>query len=208
MIAILDYGIGNLASVRNAFEATGAHVIITTEPQAVLDASGLVVPGVGAFGKAMQNLSERQLIEPIVTFLETGKPFLGICLGLQLLFSESHEGGRCAGLGVMRGTVERLEVDLKVPHIGWNQIEKKQECAELEGVPDGTFFYFVHSYRVVPEDDTVVATETEYGDEFVSAVKKDNIFACQFHPERSGSAGLQVIRNFLRIAEDKRPQKE
>lgn len=149
----------------------------------------------------MQNLTERGLVEPIKAIIEGRKPLLAICLGLQLLFTESLEGGHSQGLGVIRGRVERLEVNLKVPHIGWNQIEKRQECPELEGVPDGSFFYFVHSYHVVPAERAVIATKTEYGQEFVSAIKKDSVFACQFHPERSGEVGLRVIRNFIRLTE-------
>jgi len=201
LIAIIDYGIGNLASVRNAFLAQNARVTITSDPKVISGASGIVLPGVGAFGKGMSNLVGRGLVEPIKESVAAGKPFLGICLGLQFLFTESCEGGQFAGLDLIPGTVERLQVDLKVPHIGWNQIEIEQECPELDGVPNGSFFYFVHSYHVVPEDKTAIATKTDYGVDFVSAIKKDSIFACQFHPERSGNLGLHVIRNFVALAE-------
>lgn len=186
--------------MRNAFLAEGADVVVTSDPRAVVDSSAVVVPGVGAFGKAMQNLMERKLVEPVKACIRGGKPFLGICLGLQLLFSESNEGGSFEGFDLLAGSVRRLDVDLKVPHIGWNQIEKQQDCPELDGVPDSSFFYFVHSYHVVPDDAAIVATRTEYGVRFVSAIKKDNVFASQFHPERSGGVGLRVIRNFMRLA--------
>jgi len=201
LITIVDYGIGNIASVRNAFLAAGASTVVTSNAGAVLEASGIVLPGVGAFGKGMENLAQRGLIKPIRAFTEAGRPFLGICLGLQLLFTESYEGGRFPGLDLISGTVERLNVNLKVPHVGWNQIERRQGCPEVEGIADESFFYFVHSYHVVPEDRSVVAAETEYGVRFVSAIKKENIFACQFHPERSGEVGLRLIRNFIRLVE-------
>ncbi len=206
MIAIIDYDMGNLRSVAKAFEKVGAPAKITRKASMIRDASHVVLPGVGAFKDCMKHLEEYGLIEPIVKSIEAGKPFLGICLGLQLLFDESMEFGRYQGLGLIKGSVVRFPpsvdregAELKVPHMGWNDIKIQKQSALLKGVPDGSYFYFVHSYYAAPADAPVVLTTTDYGVEFASAVEKDNIMACQFHPEKSQRAGLKVLKNFSEI---------
>jgi glutamine amidotransferase len=199
MIAITDYDMGNLRSVQKAFERVGAHAEITRDPAVIESADGLVLPGVGAFGVCMDHLREYRLVEPIKSFIATGRPFFGICLGLQLLFEESEEFGSSKGLGVIRGKVVRFPETsgLKVPHMGWNNASLAGKSPLLEGIDDGTYFYFVHSYYVVPEEDVAV-TKTGYGLEFVSSIEKGNIFATQFHPEKSQSAGLRILKNFAK----------
>lgn len=198
MIAIIDYGMGNLRSVHKAFEAVGHQAVVTREARAIADASHVVLPGVGAFGDCMANLEQYDLIDPIRAAIQSGKPFLGICLGLQLLFTESEEFGTHKGLGVIPGRVRKfvLESSLKVPHMGWNDIQIVRVAPPLENVKTGSHCYFVHSYYVDPVDSGVVATMTEYGHPFASAVWKDNVVACQFHPEKSQAVGLQIIKNF------------
>jgi glutamine amidotransferase len=197
MIAIIDYGMGNLRSVQKAFESLGHDARVTRTPQFMSDASHVVLPGVGAFGDCMANLDRYGLIEPIRRAIKSGKPFLGICLGLQLLFTESEEFGTHQGLGFIRGKVRRFPaVGLKVPHMGWNAIRITRPSPPLIGIETGAFVYFVHSYYVEPEDPSVVCTETDYGVPFVSGIRRDNLFACQFHPEKSQTVGLRIIRNF------------
>jgi len=201
VIAIVDYDMGNLKSVQKAFEAVGHRAAVTRDPKAIADASHVVLPGVGAFGDCMRNLERYGLVEPVTKAIAAGKPFLGICLGFQLLFTESEEFGRHRGLGVIPGKVVRFSsngspVHLKVPHMGWNSIAIGKRPPVLEGVPDGAFMYFVHSYYVVPDDRAVACTMTDYGTPFVSSIARDNIFACQFHPEKSQQDGLRIIRNF------------
>ncbi len=204
MIAIVDYDMGNLKSVQKAFEAVGHRAAVTRDPKAIADASHVVLPGVGAFGDCMGNLERYGLIEPVTRAIATGKPFLGICLGFQLLFTESEEFGAHRGLGVIPGKVVRFPSNgaparLKVPHMGWNAITIGAGSAGspvLEGVPDGAFMYFVHSYYVVPDDRAIACTMTDYGRPFVSSIARDNVFACQFHPEKSQGEGLKLIRNF------------
>lgn len=201
MIAIVDYDMGNLKSVQKAFEAVGHRAAVTRDPKSIADASHVVLPGVGAFGDCMRNLEQYGLVEPVTRAIAAGKPFLGICLGFQLLFSESEEFGTHRGLGVIPGKVVRFTTNgsparLKVPHMGWNSIAIGKRSPVLEGVPDGAFMYFVHSYYVVPDDRAVACTMTDYGTPFVSSVARDNIFACQFHPEKSQQEGLRIIRNF------------
>ena len=201
MIAIVDYEMGNLKSVHKAFESVGHRATVTRDPQAIADASHVVLPGVGAFGDCMRNLERHGLVEPVLGAIRAGKPFLGICLGFQLLFSESEEFGTHRGLGVIPGRVVRFAsggspTPMKVPHMGWNSIAIGKRSPVLDGVPDGAFMYFVHSYYVVPDDRSVACTMTDYGQPFVSSVARDNIFACQFHPEKSQSEGLRIIRNF------------
>lgn len=199
MIAIVDYGMGNLRSVQRAFAAAGHPATVTSSPADVEQAERLVVPGVGAFGDAMAELARRGLDAPVRSALRRGKPFLGICLGLQVLFEESEEFGRHAGLGVLGGRVVRFPAgELRVPHLGWNQVRRLRDHPVLAGIEDGTYFYFVHSYHVAPSDPSVVATVTDYGGEFVSAVASGGIFACQFHPEKSQAAGLTLLANFAR----------
>jgi len=200
MIAIVDYGMGNLRSVKKAFEKLGFPATVTRNREQILNSDGLVLPGVGAFGDCMKNLEEYGLVEPIKTFIEGGKPFLGICLGLQLLFEESEESPGVGGLGILRGKVVRFprssEERLKIPHMGWNQVKMKGELSILEGIPQESWFYFVHSYYPKPGDESVSAGKTRYGMEFTSAVQKENIFACQFHPEKSSILGLRILKNF------------
>ncbi len=203
MIAIIDYGMGNLRSVQKAFEKVGYEARVTSDPKVVLEAERVVLPGVGAFRDCIRNLEEGGFIEPILRVIREGRPFLGICLGLQLLFTESEEFGLHRGLDVIPGRVVRFadglkdgDEDLKVPHMGWNQLAIKRRPPALAGIADGSNFYFVHSYYVKPDDPSVVATTTDYGGEFCSSVWKDNIVATQFHPEKSQEKGLAILKNF------------
>jgi glutamine amidotransferase len=199
VIAIIDYGMGNLRSVQKAFESLGLDARVTRSPQVIGDAGHVVLPGVGAFGDCMANLERYELVEPIRRAIQSGKPFLGICLGLQLLFTESEEFGVHRGLGIVTGKVRRFPAaGLKVPHMGWNVIRITKPSPPLEGVDSGAFVYFVHSYYVDPDDRSVICTETEYGTPFASSIGRDNLFACQFHPEKSQTVGLSIIRSFSR----------
>ncbi|MHC4267456.1 MAG: imidazole glycerol phosphate synthase subunit HisH [Planctomycetota bacterium] len=223
MIAIIDYGMGNLRSVAKAFEKVGVDAVITDEPGIIEKADKIVLPGVGAFKDAKEGLQERNLIEPIINHIKQRKLFLGICLGLHLLFTKSNEDGEHEGLNIVPGEVVRFKADrftvnntnsrnyvaepskslpginnkkLKIPHMGWNTIRAKKEVSILKGLPDDAYMYFVHSYYVVPEQNEVVATETDYGVPFVSMISVDNVFAMQFHPEKSQRYGLMIIKNF------------
>lgn len=199
MIAVVDYGMGNLRSVAKALERAGAQVKVTSDAAEITGAQGVVLPGVGAFGACMDNLRARGLLAPVRSVIERGVPFFGICLGMQLLFEESEEFGPIAGLGILPGRVVRFpdRPDLPVPHMGWNTLRLRSPAPHLRGIEDGTFMYFVHSYFVVPKDPSIVAATTEYGLEFAAAVWAGNVFATQFHPEKSQRAGLQLLRNFL-----------
>lgn len=200
MIVIVDYGMGNLRSVHKAFEKVGFPAVVTQDAEMIRKADGLVVPGVGAFAKAMENLKNLNLVSPIVEFIEKGKPFLGICLGLQLLFSESAEFGWQRGLSIFKGRVVRFTAPhLKIPHMGWNSIHMKKAIPLFKGLAEGSCFYFVHSYYPVPEEEKVVASTTDYGGEFTSGISSGNLFAFQFHPEKSQTAGLQIIKNFAQL---------
>jgi glutamine amidotransferase len=201
MIAIIDYGMGNLRSVQKAFERVGHEAIITNDAAVLADAHKLLLPGVGAFRDAIAAIRERKLVEPIRAAVNVGKPFLGICLGLQLLFDRSYEDGQYEGLGVIPGEVVRFQVpsDYKVPHMGWNQLHFRQRPPIFSGVDEGAHFYFVHSYYVVPRDASVVATETDYPSPFCSSIWRENLFATQFHPEKSQAAGLRVLKNFAEL---------
>jgi imidazole glycerol-phosphate synthase subunit HisH len=201
MIAIVDYGMGNLRSVQKAFERVGYEAVVTREAGQLESARGVVLPGVGAFNACMENLGRLGLIEPICEIVRRKKPFLGICLGFQLLFSESEEFGRQQGLNLFTGKVVGFHPNdgLKVPHMGWNSLQKKKDSVFLEGVSSGEFVYFVHSFYVVPEDPSVIATSTEYGSRFVSSIATDSLFACQFHPEKSQEIGLRILSNFGRF---------
>jgi glutamine amidotransferase len=202
MIAIIDYDMGNLKSVEKAFEKLGAKTAVTRDEKSIKNSSHVVLPGVGAFGACMKNLSSYGLIEPILRTIEDGRPFLGVCLGLQLLFEESEEDGPTKGLGVIKGKVVRFpspSKELKVPHMGWNSIRIKKRSPLLNGIPDGSFFYFVHSYYGRPVDSTVALTETDYGVGFVSSIARGNVFACQFHPEKSQQPGLKILENFMKV---------
>ncbi|MGH7163931.1 MAG: imidazole glycerol phosphate synthase subunit HisH [Nitrospiraceae bacterium] len=197
MIAIIDYGMGNLRSVQKAFEAVGHGAVVTRDRRVLSEASHLVLPGVGAFADCMRNLEEYGLIEPIRRGIESGKPFLGICLGLQLLFTESEEFGVHKGLDIVSGRVKRFPATaLKVPHMGWNALTIRRTAPPLREIDSGAHLYFVHSYYVEPADAAVVSTRTEYGIPFVSSIWRDNLFACQFHPEKSQAVGLRIVRNF------------
>jgi imidazole glycerol-phosphate synthase subunit HisH len=203
MIAIVDYGMGNLRSVQKGFEKVGFDAVVTSDPKVLLNAERVVLPGVGAFRDCMRNLEEGGFIEPILKVIQDGKPFLGICLGLQLLFTESEEFGLHKGLNVIPGRVLRFpegmqeaDEELKVPHMGWNQLNVQRQSPLLQGIDGGTNVYFVHSYYVKPEDESVVATTTSYGIDFCSSIWRDNIVAAQFHPEKSQDKGLEMLKNF------------
>jgi len=201
MIAIIDYQMGNLRSVQKAFERVGHAAAVTADPRTLEQADRLVLPGVGAFADAIAELRRRDLIEPICAAISGGKPFLGICLGLQLLFDVSYEDGEHKGLGVIPGEVRRFNVppEYKVPHMGWNQVELRRRAPIFAGVEEGAHFYFVHSYYVVPKDRNIVAGEASYPESFCAAIWRDNLFATQFHPEKSQAAGLQLLRNFAEL---------
>jgi len=192
---------GNLSSVDKALRRVGGEVVVTREPQAIAEAAGVVLPGVGAFDDCMAGLIEYGLVEVLKEVISQGKPFLGICLGLQVLFDRSEEGSR-PGLGIIPGQVVRFTHNLKIPQIGWNQISIQQAAPHLAGIDEGEWVYFVHSYYVVPEDESLVATTTDYGYEFCSSVWRENIFACQFHPEKSQDTGLKILDNFRQLVEE------
>lgn len=198
-IAIIDYGMGNLRSVQKAFEKIGAQTIVTHSPMDVLKADRVVLPGVGAMGPAMQKLRELGLMDIIHRSVRDGKPFLGICLGLQLLFETSSEGGYSEGLRILKGKVERFPSG-KVPHMGWNQVKVLPAGEKLFGsFADGDNVYFCHSYFVNPADKAIIAATTEYGIEYASAIVSGNIWGVQFHPEKSQASGLQILKNFAQL---------
>jgi glutamine amidotransferase len=197
-IAVVDYGAGNLTSVSKALELVGARVSVTAEPGVIKNADGIVLPGVGAFGDAVNRLWELGIIPVMEEKVKNRTPFLGICLGFQLLFTESEEKGRYLGFNWLQGRVKRFRHDLKVPHVGWNQVDISKANPLLEGIPDHTFFYFVHSYYVEPEEGGIISARTQYGKNFVSMIHRDNIFGVQFHPEKSGDIGQVVLKNFFR----------
>jgi len=208
MIAVIDYGMGNLRSVQKSLEFVGAKVIVTHDPDLILNANSVVLPGVGAFKDCMANLKKLKLVDPIRKFIDGGKPFLGICLGLQVLFEESEEYGPVAGLGILPGKVVKFPGGssetkngrpIKIPHMGWNQIKVKKNVPLFGGVGDAPYFYFVHSYYVVPEDQNMIATVTNYGVEFVSGIQHENIYAFQFHPEKSQTLGLSILERFSNL---------
>lgn len=200
MIAIVDYGIGNLRSVEKAFQQVAAQARVTADPQLVRKAEGIVLPGVGAFGDGMAQLQAAGFVALLKDCAERGIPILGICLGMQLLFEESEEMGRFAGLGLLPGRVRRFHGDLKIPHIGWNQVHTVQASPLLADVPQDSHAYFVHSYYVEPSDQDIVLATTDYGGPFASIVGRGSLFGLQFHPEKSQEVGLQMLRNFARIA--------
>ena len=203
MIALIDYGAGNLRSVEKALRYVGADVEVVSRPEQIEPADGVVLPGVGAFDDCLNALQRQELLEASRKFIKAGKPFLGICVGYQALFEKSEEFNSCAqGLGVLKGNVVRFTKSGKIPQIGWNQIQLTREnCPLFKEIAPGTFFYFVHSFFPQPADASVVAATTEYGETFASAVWSGNIFATQFHPEKSQRSGLQLLKNFVSLCE-------
>jgi len=203
MIALLDYGSGNIRSVEKALRKAGADVQISQNPKILKQARGAVLPGVGAFDDCITAMRKQELSEGIKTFIQSGRPFLGICVGYQALFESSEEFNSCAaGLGLYKGKVVRFKErpGLKIPQIGWNQIEITQpNCPLYRDIPSGSYVYFVHSFFPKPVDETLVATRTEYGETFASSVWRDNVFATQFHPEKSQTVGLRLLRNFVSL---------
>jgi imidazole glycerol-phosphate synthase subunit HisH len=204
MIKIVDYGMGNLRSVQKAFEKLGTEAVICAKPSELVGAEKLVLPGVGAFRDAIHELRRTELDKPVRDHIASGRPFLGICLGLQLLFDVSYEDGQWEGLGVLAGQVVRFkdQPDLKIPHMGWNTLDIAGQHRLFEGIPAGSSVYFVHSYYVVPSDESVIAARTEHGTVFTSAVARGNLFATQFHPEKSQAVGLRLLRNFASLGLD------
>ena len=214
MIAIIDYRMGNLRSVSKALESVGAETKVTGNPEEIRSADAIVLPGVGAFYRGMENLKERKLLSVITEAVRANKPFLGICLGLQLLFTESEEHGICKGLDIIKGKVKKFSTSMnpalagkggvKIPHMGWNQIrrqrteDREQKTDILKDIPDNSYFYFVHSYYVEPEDRNTIIAVTDYGRDFASAVNKDKIWGVQFHPEKSSDLGLEILKNFVK----------
>ena len=198
MIAIIDYGAGNLQSVKKAFDFIGAESVITDNPEIINACDRILLPGVGSFGDAMDSMAKSGLVDTVKQNALSGKPFLGICLGLQLLFEESEESPGVKGLGIFKGKIKKFSSDmgLKIPHIGWNSLEIKQKDGIFKNIPENSYVYFVHSYYLQAEDKNDIATVTNYGIDFHSAVGKNNIFATQFHPEKSGDVGLQILKNF------------
>ena len=202
MIALLDYGAGNVRSVQKALTAAGGDVQLVPNPETVAQADAVVLPGVGAFDDCINALQRQELFEAARAFVSTGKPFLGICVGYQALFEKSEEFNSCAaGLGIFEGSVVRFpDAEVKVPQIGWNEVQfTKPDCPILQDIESGSHFYFVHSYYPQPKDESIVATRTEYGVDFASAVWRDNVFATQFHPEKSQKVGLQLLTNFVNL---------
>jgi glutamine amidotransferase len=194
MIAIIDYGMGNLYSIKNAFEKTGADVRIATDSNEFKDADGVVIPGVGAFDSAMKNISP--IKRDILDIIDSGTPFMGICLGMQVLFDKSEEG-KAPGLGVLSGSVVKLPKKVLSPQIGWNELKIKKHISLLDGISDGDFFYFVHSYYCAPKDKPVIAASVEYGTDITAIIAQDNVCGLQFHPEKSGPKGLSILENFV-----------
>ena len=215
MIAVIDYGMGNLKSVANALITLGQKVVVTRNPQEINDAKKVILPGVGAFPECMKNLEKYGLVDVVKSQIQKGKWFLGICLGLQLLFDESEEMGGAKGLGILPGTIKRFDAhplpsplpsrereqdgDLKIPQIGWNEVVQKGSPLLFKNIPDKTFFYFVHSYYLPVSSEFKTGTVTEYGIPFVSSIEHKNILACQFHPEKSQKWGLEVLKNFCEL---------
>ncbi|MBC9784712.1 imidazole glycerol phosphate synthase subunit HisH [Heliobacterium chlorum] len=196
MIAIIDYGMGNLRSVQKGLEKVGYSSYITSDPEAVRKAPAVILPGVGAFADAMENLRETGMVEPIHEIVAAGKPFMGICLGFQLMFEASEEGGHFEGLGIFPGQVRRLPPGLKVPHMGWNELTVRRVNPIMEGIETGSEFYFVHSYFVDPGEEALTIATADYGFDFCAVAGRDNVFGAQFHPEKSSDLGLRILRNF------------
>ena len=201
MIAIIDYDAGNIKSVEKAFQSLGEEIVITRDREIILKADGVVLPGVGAFGDAMAKLKEYQLVDTIYEVVNKKIPFLGICLGLQLMFESSEESPGVEGLGILKGKIVRIpdDKDIKVPHIGWNNLTYPNTGRLFKEIPENSFVYFVHSYYLQAEDSEIVKAAAEYGVDIHASVEQGNVFACQFHPEKSSSVGMQILQNFINI---------
>lgn len=199
MIAIVDYGMGNLRSVMNAFAKVGADVKVTRDLKTIRDARAVVLPGVGAFGRCVENLKRFDLFDFLKEEISQGKPYLGICLGMQILLESSEEAPGVPGMGVIKGSVVRFRGAMKVPHMGWNRADIVKPGPIFDTIPNGSYFYFVHSFYPDPKEEDVSATLTEYGVRFTSSIQKDNVFASQFHPEKSQGIGLRILRNFVTL---------
>jgi len=201
MIAMIDYDAGNIKSVEKALQKLGADVVITKDPQLILNADKVILPGVGSFGDAMNNLKKYGLDEVIHQVVENGTPFLGICLGLQLLFERSDESPEAVGLGILKGEILRIPdaEGLKIPHMGWNSLHLQNGGRLFQGLKENDYVYFVHSYYLKAEDEEIVKATTNYSVNIHASVEKDNVFACQFHPEKSSDVGLQILRNFVEL---------
>ena len=201
MIAVIDYGMGNLRSVQKALEKVGSKVEVVSDAKNLGLADKAVLPGVGAFKDTMDGIESRGLKEPLCEFIRSGRAYLGICMGYEILFDESEEGGTFKGLGIFKGRVKRFspKKDYKVPHIGWNTVKFTKRCPLFNGIKENAYFYFVHSYYVTPKDKGIVAGTTDYAVRFASAVFRDNIYAVQFHPEKSQETGLKMLKNFVEL---------
>ncbi|MBN1997712.1 imidazole glycerol phosphate synthase subunit HisH [candidate division KSB1 bacterium] len=199
MICIIDYGAGNLRSVQKAVEYNGAKTVVSSNSRDIAGADKVIFPGVGAFGKAMEAIQQLDLQTAILDFIHSGKPFLGICLGMQLLFENSQENPEVAGFGVFKGQVKRFPKDFKVPHLGWNVLIKTQKSPLWVDIPDHAYFYFAHSYYVVPQNPEIVAGQSDYGIKYTVAVRRENVFGLQFHPEKSQKYGLKILENFIAV---------
>ncbi len=204
MIAIIDYDAGNIKSVEKALLALGEEVIVTSDARQILEADGVILPGVGAFGDAMKKLKDYGLVEVIHQVVEKKTPFLGICLGLQLLFESSEESPGVKGLGILEGQIVRIPdgEGIKVPHIGWNSLTYPNKGRLFEGIAENSYVYFVHSYYLRAKEESIVTAATEYGTYIHASVEKDNVFACQFHPEKSSDVGLTILKNFIQITKE------
>lgn len=201
MIVIIDYGMGNLRSAEKAFTQMNVKAKVSDDPAVLAEASGLVIPGVGGFPDAMKNLHEKKLVEPIRRHAAAGKPLLGICLGMQVLFQQGFEGDRVEGLGLLKGDIVRIPPGVKIPHMGWNRLTLLQESPVLKGTPDGAYMYFVHSYFANNCDAADIVAVTDYGNMLPAVVQKENVFGLQFHPEKSSDEGLHMIKNFGELSQ-------
>ncbi len=201
MTGIIDYDAGNLRSVAKALEALGETPIISRDPEQLMEADRVILPGVGSFGDAMEKLNQYGLVSVIKEMADSKKPFLGICLGLQLLFESSEESPGIKGLGILKGQILRIpdSPGLKIPHMGWNSLDIREGAKLFKGIDNGAYVYFVHSYYCKAEEEFIVAASTEYSAHIHASVERDNVFACQFHPEKSGSIGLQILNNFIHL---------